>query len=46
MSGKLSEIHLHALLFSNPQGKVLIIVEILCSLDLRVQHTQNNLVVQ
>ena len=35
--GKLSEIHLNAWLFSNPCGKVLIIVGILWSLDLRVQ---------
>ena len=38
--GRLSEIHLHACLFSNPQGKVLIIVGISCSLDLRVQLIQ------
>ena len=36
--GKLSEIHLHAWWFSNPQGKVLIIVGISCSPDLRVQR--------
>ena len=36
--GKLSEIHLHAWLFSNPCGKVLIIVGISWSPDLRVQH--------
>ena len=39
ISGKLSEIHLHAWLFSNPCGKVLIIVGISWSPDLRVQHT-------
>ena len=33
-----SEIHLHAWFFSNPCRKVLIIVEILWSPDLRVQH--------
>ena len=37
--GKLSEINLQAWLFSNPCGKVLIIVVISWSLDLRVQHT-------
>ena len=36
---KLSEVHLHAWLFSNPCGKVLIIVGISWSLDLRVKHT-------
>ena len=36
--GKLSEFHLHAWLFSNPRGKVLINVIILCSPDMRVQH--------
>ena len=36
--GKLSEIHLHAWLFSNPCGKVLIIIAISWSPDLRVQH--------
>ena len=36
--GKLSKVHLHAWLFSNPCGKVLITVEILWSPDLRVQH--------
>ena len=36
--GKLSEIHLHAWFFSNPYGKVLIIVGISWSPDLRVQH--------
>ena len=36
--GKLSEVHLHASLFSNPCGKVLIHVGISWSLDLRVQH--------
>ena len=35
--GKLLEIHLLAWLFSNPCGKVLIIVGISYSLDLRVQ---------
>ena len=35
--GKLLEIHLHAWLFSNPCGKVLIIVGISWSTDLRVQ---------
>ena len=35
--GKLSEIHLHAWLFSNPRGKVLIIVGISWSPYLRVQ---------
>ena len=35
--GKLSEIHLHACLFSNPCGKVPIIVGISWSPDLRVQ---------
>ena len=39
--GKLSEIHLHAWLFSNPCGKVLIVVGILWSPDLRVQHIAN-----
>ena len=38
--GKLSDIHLHAWLFSNPRGKVLIIVGISWSPDLRVQHIQ------
>ena len=38
LPGKLSEINLHAWLFSNPWGKVLIIVGISCSPDLRVQH--------
>ena len=41
--GKLSEIHLHAWLFSNPCGKVLLIVEISWSPDLRVQLTQAQL---
>ena len=36
--GKLSEIHLHAWFFSNPCGKVLIIIGISWSPDLRVQH--------
>ena len=36
--GKLSEIHLHAWFFSNPRGKLLIIVGISWSPDLRVQH--------
>ena len=36
---KLSEGHLHAWLLSNPCGKVLIIVEISWSPDLRVQHS-------
>ena len=36
--GKWTEIHLHAWLFSNPCGYVLIIVGILMSPDLRVQH--------
>ena len=36
--GKFSEIHLHAWLFSNPSEKVLIIVGISCSPDLRVQQ--------
>ena len=35
--GKLSEIQLHEWFFSNPCGKVLIIVGISWSLDLRVQ---------
>ena len=35
---KLSEIHLHVWSFSNPCGKILIIVGILWSPDLRVQH--------
>ena len=35
--GKLSEIHVHACLLSNPGGKVLIIVGISWSPDLRVQ---------
>ena len=34
---KLSEVHLHAWLFSNPCGKVLISDEVSWSLDLRVQ---------
>ena len=34
----MSEVHLHAWLFFNPCGKVLIIVGILWSPDLRVQH--------
>ena len=38
---KLSEIHFHAWLFSNPYGKVLTIVGISWSPDLRVQHTLN-----
>ena len=38
--GKLSEIHLHAWLFSNRCGKVLIIVGISWSPDLRVQRKQ------
>ena len=42
--GKLSEIHLHVWLFSNPRGKVLIIVGISCSPDLRVQPMGVNLV--
>ena len=40
--GKLSEIHLHAWLFSNPCGKVLIIVGISWSPDLRVQHNYHS----
>ena len=36
--GKLSETYLHARLFSNPPGKVILIVGILFSPDLRVQH--------
>ena len=36
--GKSLEIHLDARSVSNPQGKVLIIVGISCSSDLRVQH--------
>ena len=36
--GKLSEIHLHAWLSSNPSGKVLMIIGISWSPDLRVQH--------
>ena len=36
--GKLSDIHLHAWLFSNPCGKVLVIVGISWSPDLRVQN--------
>ena len=36
--GKLSEIHLHAWLFSNQCGKVLIIVGTSWSKDMRVQH--------
>ena len=36
--GKLSEVHLHAWFFSNPCGKVLNIVGISWSPDLRVQH--------
>ena len=39
--GKLSEIHLHAWLLSNPCGKVLIIDGISWSPDLRVQHIEN-----
>ena len=39
--GKLSEVYLHAWLFSNPCEKVLIIVGILWSPDLRVQHMSN-----
>ena len=39
--GKLSEVHLHAWLFSNPCGKVLITVGISWSPDLRVQHKPN-----
>ena len=35
--GKLSKVHLHAWLFSNPCGKVLIVVGISWSPDLRVQ---------
>ena len=42
--GKLSEIHLHAWLFSNPYGKVLIVVGISWSPDLRMQHI--NLVIK
>ena len=38
ISEKLSEIHLHAWLFSNSCGKFLIIVGISLSPDLRVQH--------
>ena len=38
---KLSEIHLHTWLLSNPCGKVLIIVGISWSPDLRVQHIRN-----
>ena len=37
-SWKIVRTHLHAWLFSNPCGKVLIIVGILWSQDLRVQH--------
>ena len=40
--GKLSEIRLHAWLFSNPCGKVLIIVGISWTPDLRVQHKQTS----
>ena len=36
--GKLSEVHLQAWLFSDPCGKVLIIVGISWSPDLKVQH--------
>ena len=36
--GKLTEIHLHAWLFSNSCGKVIIIFGISWSPDLRVQH--------
>ena len=39
ITGKVSEIHLHAWLFSNSCGKVLNIVAISWSLDLRVTHT-------
>ena len=39
--GKMSEINLHAWWFSNPCGKVLIIVGISWSPDLRVQHMLN-----
>ena len=35
--GKLSEVHLHEWMFSSPCGKVLVIVGISWSLDLRVQ---------
>ena len=38
--GKLTEINLHSWLFSNPCGKVLIIVGISWSPDLRVQHME------
>ena len=38
--GKFSEINLRASLFSNPQGKVLIIVGMSCSPDLKVQPNQ------
>ena len=38
IAGKLSEIHLDAWLLSNPQEKVLVVVGISCSPDLRVQH--------
>ena len=40
ISGKLSEIDLHAWWFSNPCAKVIIIVGISWSPDLRVQHKQ------
>ena len=40
--GKLSELHLHAWLFSNPHGKVLIIVGISWSQNLRMQPKKNN----
>ena len=43
--GKLSELHLHAWLFSNPCGKVLIFVGISWSPDLRVQHIHHNIYV-
>ena len=43
--GKLSDIHLHARLFSNPCGNILIIVGISWSPDLRVQHRQSSLVI-
>ena len=39
--GKLSEIHLHAWLFANPCKKVLIIVAISWSSDLRAQHIED-----
>ena len=39
--GKLSKVHLHAWLFSNPCGKVLTIVLTSWSPDLRVQHMES-----